>query len=325
MNTVHRRHFITCLAATTVIPEVSSTVFARPPFVKTTHVYKTVGKLQIKLDLYQPNDQATRPLAVWIHGGALIMGHRESVPDRVKTLLGNAGYAIASIDYRLAPETQLPEIIADVEASFRWLRENSAKLRIDSSKTAVLGGSAGGYLALTAGFRTTPPPQAIVSFWGYGDLIGDWYSRPSSHARHHRINLSPEDSYRQVSGPAVSDSRHREGDGGAFYQFCRRTGRWPQEVSGFDPLTMPAKFAPYMPLANVTPTYPPTLLIHGTADTDVPYNQSLLMAAALKKSGVAHQLHTIDKGEHGLGGGDPKQVRAAYDAIVPFLRSYIPN
>lgn len=325
MNTVRRRHFITGLAATTVMPAVSSTVFARPLFVKTTHVYKTVGKLQVRLDLYQPNDQATRPLAVWIHGGALIMGHRESVPDRIKTLLGNAGYAIASIDYRLAPETQLPEIIADLEDSFQWLRENSAKLRIDATKTAVLGGSAGGYLALTAGFRTTPPPQAIVSFWGYGDLVGDWYSRPSAHARHHRIKLSPKDSYRQVNGPPISDSRDREGDGGAFYQFCRRTGRWPQEVSGFDPHTMPSQFTPYMPLANVTPNYPPTLLIHGTADTDVPYNQSLLMAAALKRSGVPHRLHTINKGEHGLAGGDPAQIRAAYDAIVPFLRSHIPN
>jgi len=88
---------------------------------------------------------------------------------------------------------------------------------------------------------------------------------------------------------------------------------------------MPTKFAPYMPLLNVTPTYPPTLLIHGTADTDVPYNQSLLMAAALKKAGVSHHLHTINKGEHGLDGGDPTQIRAAFDAIVPFLRSHIPH
>ena len=323
MHPVHRRHFIAGLAATTVIPAFGPTVFARPSFVKTTYVYKTVGTLQIKLDLYQPNDQTTRPLAVWIHGGALIMGHRESLPDRVKTLLYDAGYAIASIDYRLAPETQLPDIIADVEDSFIWLRQKSTSLRIDPARMAVLGGSAGGYLALTAGFRTTPAPQAIVSFWGYGDLIGDWYSTPSAHARHHRITLSPQKSYRQVSGPPISDSRDRDGDGGAFYQFCRRTGRWPQEVSGFDPLTMPTKFAPYMPLANVTPTYPPTLLIHGTADTDVPYNQSLLMAAALKNSGVAHQLHTINQGEHGLGGGDPNQIRAAYDAIIPFLRSHL--
>lgn len=50
-----------------------------------------------------------------------------------------------------------------------------------------------------------------------------------------------------------------------------------------------------------------------------------LMPAALKKSGVPHQLHTINKGEHGLAGGDPEQIRAAYDAIVPFLSSHVPN
>jgi acetyl esterase/lipase len=322
VHPVPRRQFLASLAAATTIPAVSQTVYARPQHLKTTHVYKTVGNLKIKLDLHRSDDDQTRPLAVWIHGGALIMGHRESVPARVKDLLLGAGYAIASIDYRLAPETQLAAIITDLEDAFGWLHKNSAKLHLHPDRTVALGGSAGGYLTLTAGFRAQPRPQALVSFWGYGDLIGSWYSTPSPHARHHRTTLSPQDSYRQVKGPAIADSRERKGDGGAFYQFCRRQGSWPQEVSGFDPITMPKKFAPYMPLLHVTPNYPPTLLIHGTTDTDVPYEQSELMAAALKSANVPHQLHTIDNGEHGLGGGNPNQIKTAYDAIVPFLRQH---
>ena len=322
MDPIPRRHFLASLTAVTTIPAVSQTVFARPQLVKTTYVYKTVDKLEIKLDLHRPDDEQTRPLAVWIHGGALIMGHRESVPVRVKELLLGAGYAIASIDYRLAPETQLPEIITDLEDSFSWLHKNSARLHLHPGKTVALGGSAGGYLTLTAGFRATPLPRALVSFWGYGDLVGDWYSTPSPHARHHRIKLSAQESFKQVSGPPIADSRDRKGNGGAFYQFCRREGRWPKEVSGFDPITMPKKFAAYMPLLNVTPAYPPTLLIHGTTDTDVPYQQSELMASALKSAKVPHQLHAIENGEHGLGGGNTKQITAAYDAIVPFLRQH---
>jgi Prolyl oligopeptidase family len=136
-----------------------------------------------------------------------------------------------------------------------------------------LWGSAGGYLTLTTGFRVEARPTVLVSLWGYGDLVGDWFNTPSPHPRHHQSKLSREDAFAQVSGPPPSDSRDRKGDGGAFYQSCRQQGSWPKEVSGWDPHSERDKFVPFMPVANVTPEYPPTLLIHGEKDTDVPYEQ----------------------------------------------------
>jgi len=76
-----------------------------------------------------------------------------------------------------------------------------------------------------------------------------------------------------------------------------------------------------MPVRNVTKDYPPTLLIHGTADTDVPYEQSVMMAAEFKKQGVEHELISIAGGEHGLGGGDPKLIDAAYGSAIGFLKA----
>jgi acetyl esterase/lipase len=280
--------------------------------------------LEIKADVHRADDEQIRPVVVWIHGGALINGHRASVSGRVKQDLLDAGYAIVSIDYRLAPETQLPEIIADVEDAFRWVRREGPKLfRADADKIAVMGGSAGGYLTLTSGFRVDPKPVVLVAFWGYGDLVGDWYSKPSPHPRHHQSKLSREEAYRQVSGPPISDSRERKGDGGAFYQFCRQQGLWPKAVSGWDPHTETEKFFPYMPVKNVTKEYPPTLLIHGTKDTDVPYEQSAMMAAEFKKHGVEHRLLTIAGGEHGLGGGDPEEIDAAYRAALEFVNRHM--
>jgi len=242
------------------------------------------------------------------------------VGGRIKQSTLDAGFALVSIDYRLAPETKLPAIISDVEDAFRWIREKGPELfQIDASKIAVMGGSAGGYLTLVTGHRVQPRPSALVAFWGYGDLVGGWFSRPSPHPRH-QIEMSREEVYRQVSGPPVSDSRERQGNGGAFYQYCRQHGIWPQEVCGWDPRLEAEKFVPYMPVRNVTADYPPTLLIHGTNDTDVPYEQSVLMAEQFKQHGVEHHLITIPNAEHGLVGGDPKQIDNAYRQAFEFVK-----
>ena len=292
----------------------------------TTHTYKTVNGLEIKADVHRVNDGLLRPIVVWIHGGALIMGHREGVNIRVRQAMLEAGYCIVSIDYRLAPETQLPAIIEDVEDALTWIREHGPELfHADPTRIAVMGGSAGGYLTLMTGCRVKPRPSVLVAFWGYGDLIGDWYSKPSPHARHHRTKMSMDQAWQQVNGPPVADSRNRKGDGGAFYQYCRQHGEWPKAVSGWDPHTEGEKFHPYMPVRNVTKDYPPTLMIHGMTDTDVPYELSVMMAQEFRKQGVEHQLVSIPDGEHGLTGGNPTQIDKAYEDAFQFVNQHMQN
>ena len=285
-----------------------------------TYTYKQVGDLEIRANVYEPVGTHAGPVVVWIHGGALIMGHRDGVIDELRAGLLDACCVVVSIDYRLAPETKLPEIVSDLEDAFDWIREASpALLGADPSRLAVMGGSAGGYLTLLAGYRIRPRPAALVSLYGYGDLIGPWYSEPSSHARHHQITMSREEAFRQVNGSPISDSRDRPGDGSAFYQFLRQNGLWPEAVSGWDPRSESARFAPFMPLANVTPEYPPTLLIHGTVDTDVPYEQSVLMAQAFETRGVEHRLITLEGVEHGLAGAGAERKAEVYRVAVSFL------
>ena len=61
------------------------------------------------------------------------------------------------------------------------------------------------------------------------------------------------------------------------------------------------------------------MLIHGTADTDVPFEQSELMAEQFKRHGVPHRLVSIENGEHGFGGGDLDRIKSAYDAMGAFI------
>ena len=69
--------------------------------------------------------------------------------------------------------------------------------------------------------------------------------------------------------------------------------------------------------------YKRQLLIHGTADTDVPYEQSVMMQREFKKHGVEHQLVSIEGGEHGLGGADPRAIDDAYKTALAFVSSHL--
>jgi acetyl esterase/lipase len=306
-----------------ILPLLQLALTAAAEEKKMTHAYKQAGDLKILADVY-PAAGEKRPVVVWIHGGALINGNRESIPSWLTEACRKNEYVLVSIDYRLAPETQLPLIIEDLEDAFRWIRKQGPELfHGDPERIAVVGGSAGGYLTLTSGFRVKPRPQVLVSLWGYGDLVGPWYSEPSPHARHQGSKLSREEAYKQVSGKPISDSRERKGDGGAFYQFCRQQGSWPKAVSGWDPKKEPEKFSPFMAVKNVTAEYPPTLLIHGDKDTDVPYEESEMMAAEFTKHKVEHRLVRVEGGEHGLAGVDPKIIAQTYVDAAAFLQKHL--
>lgn len=295
---------------------------------KTTYVYKQVGDLKIMADVLQVEDDVARPVVVWIHGGALMTGGRDSVPKWAKTSLFASGYDIISIDYRLAPETKLPEIIADLEDVFKWIqKEGPVLLGIDTSRIAVVGGSAGGYLALTAGYRVNPRPTVIVSQWGYGDLIGPWQLEPSPHPRHNMGQPMAEEDFQAITKmPPVANAGDRTGGNvWAFYNVCRQKGLWPLMATDWDPHQEPEKFYPYMPLKNVTPEFPPTLLIHGQDDTDVPHEQSELMEQEFIKHNVPYEFFSVEGAEHGLQPGPWDKIRESQALLVEFIDKYMKN
>ena len=288
---------------------------------KRTYTYKVVGNCRIQADVYQASGRRPRPAILFLHGGALILGRREGIhPGQLDRYL-NAGYTLISVDYRLAPETKLPAIIEDVQDAFRWVRERGPELfHIDPDRLAVIGRSAGGYLTLMAGFCVHPRPNALVSFYGYGDIAGPWYSRPDPfYCREPAVTRAEADAAvgdQVISNAAGPEHQNR----GRYYLYCRQQGLWPKEVLGRDPDKQPCDFDPFCPVRNVTAGYPPTLLLHGDEDTDVPYEQSVLMADTLARAGVEHQLLTVPGGGHGFDGRmDEPVVSAAFETVLCFL------
>jgi acetyl esterase/lipase len=286
-----------------------------------TFTYKTVGDRAIKADVIRRDTRDRLPVAVWIHGGALIMGDRRGIDRTLRDELVNAGHALVSIDYRLAPETKLPGILDDVRDAFGWIRSEGPKaFGVRTERIAVLGGSAGGYLTLCTGLLIEPRPVALVSFWGYGDIAGDWYSRPD--AFYCRQPLVAESEARATVGQAAIAEPPSGNQRARFYVYCRQKGLWPREVVGLDPITEPRAFDRFCPVRAVSPQYPPTLLIHGTKDTDVPHEQSVLMDRELTRHGVPHQFISVPDGGHGLGNIDRAKVEGLLRQAVAFVGRY---
>jgi acetyl esterase/lipase len=163
-----------------------------------------------------------------------------------------------------------------------------------------------------SGCCVDPPPKALVSFYGYGDIVADWYSKPDPlYCRHPAV--SEEESGRLVKGPVISEPYEGRGKD-QCYLYCRQNGLWPLEVSGVDPKEDPEFFTPYCPAHSATSDYPP----------DVPYSQSVQMAETLSSLAVEHRLITIDGGGHGFDGDmDSSKVEEAFASVLTFLNQHL--
>lgn len=286
---------------------------------KQTYTYKKVGDLEIRADVFRSQDSIIRPGIIEIHGGALIMGERQSPSREEMEKYARAGYVVISIDYRLAPETKISDIIGDIQDFFIWVQTNGPRLfSIDPRRLGVTGGSAGGYLTLMTGFCVHPRPKALVSYFGYGDITGPWLSRPSLFYVSSRAPITKEEAYSGVNKGIVSGSTARPDDSRAlFYLYCRQHGIWPEEVTAHDPDKDPRFFDAFCPIRNVTRDYPPTMLLHGDKDTDVPFEQSAQMAIELGRKGVEYVFIPMPNAGHGF------DTSLTFDRALAFFNKHL--
>ncbi len=310
-----------------LLPFTARTTEVQPS--KKVYTYKTIKDCPIQADVYRLPGDETRPAIIWIHGGALIFGNRGSVGQHQLERYLQAGYVVIAIDYRLAPETKLAEIIEDLQDAYRWVREEGHDLfGIDPDRVALVGDSAGGYLTLMGGFCLKPRPKALVSFYGYGDIRKN---RPDPEY----LNLDrieKEEAYKVVGGDVLTGSPIFPR--AIFYNYCKQNGLWVRQVTGIDPNKEAEKLKQFSPVLHVTKEYPPTLLLHGDKDRDVPFEESVKMAAALKRYQVKHRLIRMKGYDHLFDvfpGGWPSEkppaelkdqkVIEAYDAVLAFLKA----
>jgi acetyl esterase/lipase len=234
--------------------------------------YARAAEHVLKLDLHLPK-AANPPLLVYVHGGAWRGGSKSDLP--IAPLL-NHGFAIASVDYRLSTKAAFPAQIHDLKAAIRFLRATAGHFRINASRIAIVGSSAGGHLAalvgVTNGHKTlegqigdhltqSSDVQCIVSLYGASNL--------------QTILAQSTESGLKMRVPAL------------------------ELLLGGHPTEKPELAKLASPVAHLDTDDPPLLLLHGDADPQMPPEQSHEFVKAYGSKKLPAQLLTIKDGKHG--------------------------
>src|SRR5690606_10918779 len=133
--------------------------------------------------------QKTMPLIIFIHGGAWKKGNKHDYLVYLSSY-AKKGFVTATIQYRLTDLAKFPAQLHDVEDAVRWLKLNAANYHIDAGKVALVGGSAGGHLAMLNAYSNTlgevdvngvsANVQAVVNFYGPSNLTDETAINASS-------------------------------------------------------------------------------------------------------------------------------------------------
>lgn len=248
-------------------PEPSATT---PPSTPTTArsnqrnvTYCTMDGIELKMDVYYPKvaDEKS-PLVIYIHGGGWSGGDKSEAQGRLIPSLLDAGFTVASLNYRLAPEYPFPAQLEDVKCAIRSFRANAEQYGIDPDRIGVWGPSAGGHLSSmlgvtdqTAGFERgeyldrSSRVQAVVDMYGPADLSVD---------------------------------------------FSQTYANLKNMVFGNYDLAQAS------PVNYVSADDPPFLILQGDQDPVVPLSQSQLLYDAMIAGGMQAELVVVQGGDHGF-------------------------
>jgi acetyl esterase/lipase len=245
--------------------------FSYPPNFEgaTAETYKTVNGAALKVWIFQPVETKSQPGAkypaiVFFFGGGWTNGSPSQF-ERHCRYLASRGMVAMTADYRVASRQQVKAAacVADAKSCIRWVRENAARLGIDPDRVAAGGGSAGGHLA--AATATLPGLDDPADNKGVSCV-------PNALVLFNpALVLAP---YEALNNEKLTDAA-----------FAERLGCKPEEIS---------------PIHHVHAGLPPTLIMHGRADTTVPFATVQAFTDAMTKAGNRCELVGYEGERHGF-------------------------
>lgn len=226
-------------------------------------VYAEPGGESLKLDAFVPEGEGPFPACILVHGGGFTKGTKQSYITPLFEPLSQAGFVWFTIDYRLAPQHRWPACAEDVITAIRWVQANARRYKVDTARIALIGESAGGHLVSYVGTQNRRQNLGLAAVVPF-------------YAPH---DLEMQVKARQVLGESMTALLELTELNEAAWKRLREAS----------------------PATYVESKMPPTLLIHGTKDAQVAYEQSLRFQEKMKEAGNACDLITIQDGAHGMG------------------------
>ncbi|MET0693373.1 MAG: alpha/beta hydrolase [Propionibacteriaceae bacterium] len=263
-----------------------------------------------RLDLYLPTVGSGRPsLIVNIHGGAFKLGDKAMEADNIAHQL-DAGYAAASLNYRLSGEAFFPAAVEDVKAAVRWLRAHADTYGYDPDRFVVWGESAGGYLAQMVAITGGQPSSFDAPHLGHAEVSSAVRAAVTFYGPNDFGAMDPQFAASSPAACGGSPQAHDPADSPESLFLGAALPEIPELVRQANPLTY---------LATTT-ELPPFYVAAGDQDCLVPHQQSIELARAVEAAGGHAELTIVPGVGHGSA-VDAVQVGPALDFLARVLSS----
>ncbi len=243
-------------------------------------VYAHKLGVALTMDVFKP-EKPNGIGVIWMVSGGWVSNH-ESINPGLAKIFTDRGDTVFEVVHGSQPRFFLPEIIQDIQRSVRFIRTHAKEYGVDPDRLGISGASAGGHLSLTMG-----------SYGGPGDPNAkDPVDRASSEVEAVGCFFPPTDFLNygsegkiSLDDPMLKPFRH-------VFAISETASKEDKE-KGLRPLS---------PIYGISKKTPPTLIIHGEADTLVPIQQSERYLAKLKEEGVETKLERRPGKGHGWPG-----------------------
>jgi alpha-L-fucosidase 2 len=259
--------------------------------------FVAIGDVKLALDAYVPkHGRGPFPCIVWVHGGGFVSGDKKDFPRQLLDPICDAGFAMIALNYRLAPQYPFPACVDDVENGIAYLKTHAKEFKVNPDKLVVMGESAGGLIVSVVGGRAKPENRVagVISLFGEHELVT-----------------------RVQENPCIMDGRAEPIPAGG----CLSPGlKALLNVTAATPDTMPIIRAASA-VTYVRKDMPPYLLIHGTREFYVPYEQAVSMHDQMQRAGADCTLISILGGSHGTGGWEKlPQAKEYKEQTIAWLK-----
>ena len=223
------------------------------------------------LDIYTTGQKA--PTLVYFHGGGWIQGSKDDnyILDQVFIPYFDKHWNIVNVEYRLGGNTA-PHAPLDALLAINWIKDNGLDFKLDIGNLITMGHSAGGHLALFAGFSTHG--RQGVNIGGIINYLGI-------------TNIAMLEKYlAKKEDPELNYPLYWIGSKKLVADISNR----------------------YSPVFLVTKNSPPVISIHGEKDEVVPYAQAVDLHRILKRSGIKNLLLPLDTDLHQIFGPELQKM-----------------